>query len=53
MGALALVLGAVATAWGLEIAVDLGAATIAVVNIVTLVLAIYMPVDAGRVEGTK
>jgi MFS family permease len=39
MGALALVLGVVATAWGLELAVDLGAAAIAVTGIATLVLA--------------
>lgn len=40
MGALALVLGLVATAWGLELAVDLGAAAIATVSFTTLVLAV-------------
>jgi MFS family permease len=39
MGALALVLGMVATAWGLGLAVDLGAAAIAMTSIATLVLA--------------
>jgi len=39
MGALALVLGIVATAWGLGLAVDLGAAAIAMTSIATLVLA--------------
>ena len=39
MGVLALVLGVVATAWGLGLAIYLGAAAIAVVNLVTLVLA--------------
>jgi hypothetical protein len=39
MGALALVLGVVATIWGLELAVDLGAAAIAMTGIATLVLA--------------
>jgi MFS family permease len=40
MGVLAVVLGAVATEWGLGIAVDLGAAVIAVVSLATLVLAV-------------
>jgi predicted MFS family arabinose efflux permease len=39
MGVLALVLGVVATAWGLGLAIYLGAAAIAIVNLVTLVLA--------------
>ncbi len=39
MGALALVLGVVATAWGLGLAVDLGAAAIATTSIAALVLA--------------
>jgi MFS family permease len=39
MSVLALVLGVVATAWGLGLAVYLGAAAIAIVSIVTLVLA--------------
>ncbi len=40
MGAVALVLGAVATASGLGIAVDLGAGTIAVLSLATLVFAV-------------
>jgi len=40
MGALALVLGVTATALGLEFAVDLGAAAIAIVSLATLVLAV-------------
>jgi predicted MFS family arabinose efflux permease len=40
MAAVALVLGAVATAWGLRIAVDLGAATIITMSIATLALAV-------------
>jgi predicted MFS family arabinose efflux permease len=40
MGALALVLGVVATAWGLGLAVDLGAAAITIVSLTTLVLAV-------------
>jgi predicted MFS family arabinose efflux permease len=40
MAALALVLGVVATAWGLELAIDLGAAAIAMVSVATLGLAI-------------
>jgi predicted MFS family arabinose efflux permease len=39
MGALALVLGAIATARGLGLAVDLGAAVIILINVATLVLA--------------
>jgi hypothetical protein len=39
MGALALVLGAIATARGLSLAVDLGAAAIILMNVATLVLA--------------
>jgi hypothetical protein len=39
MGALALVLGAIATAWGLGLAVGLGAAAIILMNVATLVLA--------------
>ena len=39
MGALALVLGAIATARGLSLAVDLGAAVIILMNVATLVLA--------------
>jgi predicted MFS family arabinose efflux permease len=39
MGAVAIVLGAVATAWGLDLAVDLGAGAIAVLSLATLLLA--------------
>jgi len=39
MGALALILGAIATARGLSLAVDLGAAAIILMNVATLVLA--------------
>jgi MFS family permease len=40
MGVLAVVLGAIATEWGLGITVDLGAAAIGVVSLATLVLAV-------------
>jgi MFS family permease len=43
MGALALVLGAVATTRGLSFAVDLGAAAIILMNVATLVLAMTTP----------
>jgi hypothetical protein len=43
MGALALVLGAIATTRGLELAVDLGAAAIILMNVATLALASKMP----------
>src|ERR1700736_150152 len=43
MGALALVLGAIATTRGLSFAVDLGAAAIILMNFVTLVLAMTTP----------
>jgi hypothetical protein len=39
MGALALVLGVVATTWGLGLAINLGAAAIAMTSVATLVLA--------------
>jgi MFS family permease len=42
MGALALALGVVATIWRLELAVDLGAAAIAMTGIATLVLAVTL-----------
>jgi hypothetical protein len=42
MGALALVLGAIATTRGLSFAVDLGAGTIAGLNLATLALAASM-----------
>jgi MFS family permease len=50
MGALALVLGIVATAWGLGLAVDLGAAIIALVSIATLVFAIGTRVEAQGLD---
>jgi predicted MFS family arabinose efflux permease len=43
MGALALVLGAIATTRGLSLAVDLGAAAIILMNVATLVLATTTP----------
>jgi MFS family permease len=43
MGALALILGAIATARGLSLAVDLGAAAIILMNVATLVLAMTTP----------
>jgi len=43
MGALALVLGTIATTRGLSLAVDLGAAAIIVMNVATLVLATTTP----------
>jgi hypothetical protein len=43
MGALTLVLGAIATTRGLGLAVDLGAAAIILTNIATLVLAVTTP----------
>jgi hypothetical protein len=48
MGAVALVLGAVATARGLDLAVDLGAGAIAALSLVTLVLAASMRGLASR-----
>ena len=42
MGVLALVLGVVATTWGLGLAVNLGAAAIALTGIATLILAITL-----------
>ena len=43
MGALALVLGAIATTRGLSFAVDLGAATIILMNVATLVFVMATP----------
>jgi hypothetical protein len=43
MGALALVLGAIATTMGLGFAVDLGAAAIVLMNFATIVLVITTP----------
>jgi MFS family permease len=48
MGALALVLGDIATRWGLGLAVDLGAAAIILTNITTLVLALTVPFTEPR-----
>ena len=42
MGAVALVLGAVATTWSLKVALDLGAGVIAVFSFATFVLAVAM-----------
>ena len=47
MAALALVLGVVATAWGLGLAVDLGAAAIAIVSVATLGLTLAMRADGA------
>jgi hypothetical protein len=50
MAALALALGAVATSWGLRLAVDLGAVVITMMSIATFVLAVASRVDnASRV----
>ena len=48
MGALALVLGDIATRWGLGLAVDLGAAAITLTNAATLVLAMTTPATKPR-----
>ena len=53
MAALALVLGAGATAWGLGVAIDLGAAAITIVGLVTLVLAATTRPDAPTMERTR
>jgi predicted MFS family arabinose efflux permease len=47
MGTLAILLGAIATTWGLSLAVDLGAAAIIVVNVATLVLVPTTPFFAS------
>jgi MFS family permease len=47
MGAVALVLGVVATAWGLGLAVDLGAAAITSMSIATLALAVTTRADGA------
>jgi hypothetical protein len=51
MGALALVLGAIATTRGLSLAVDLGAAAIILMNVATLVLATTMPFTTSDSNG--
>jgi hypothetical protein len=48
MGALALVLGAIATARGLGLAIDLGAAAIMLMNVATLVLAATIAMSPTR-----
>jgi predicted MFS family arabinose efflux permease len=48
MGALALLLGAIATTRGLSLAVDLGAAAIILMNVATLVLATTTPSSASH-----
>jgi MFS family permease len=53
MAALALVLGAVATAWGLGVAIYLGTAAITIASLVTLVLAATTRPDALTKERTK
>jgi hypothetical protein len=53
MAVLALVLGAVATVWGLGVAIYLGAAAITIVSLVTLVLAATTRPDALKIERTK
>jgi Na+-transporting NADH:ubiquinone oxidoreductase subunit NqrE len=53
MAAFALILGAVATAWGLGLAVDLGAAAITIISIVTLGLTIVTHEDSSTNEGTR
>jgi len=47
------VLGAVGTAWGLGVAIYLGATTITIVSLVTLVLTATTPPDAPKIERTK
>jgi hypothetical protein len=48
MEVLAVVLGAIATTWGLSLAVDLGAAAIILMNVATLVLATTTPSSASH-----
>ena len=47
MAAVALALGAVATSWGLKLAVDLGAVVITIMSIATFVLAVASRVDSA------
>jgi hypothetical protein len=51
MGALALILGAIATTRGLSLAVDLGAAAIILMNVTTLVLAATTPATISHSIG--
>jgi predicted MFS family arabinose efflux permease len=53
MAAVALVLGVVATAWGLGLAVGLGAAVITIICIATFALTIVTPADAATTQGTR
>jgi uncharacterized membrane protein len=53
MGVVALVLGVLATARGLRLAVDLGAGAITIMSIATLVLAFVRRADPAKIEGTK
>jgi MFS family permease len=53
MGVVALVLGVLATARGLGLAVDLGAGAITIMSIATLVLAFVTRADPAKIEGTK
>jgi len=48
MGVLALLLGAIATKWGLSLAMDVGAAAIILMNVATIVLAVTTPSSAPR-----
>jgi MFS family permease len=53
MAVLALLLGAVATAWGLGVAIELGATAITIASLVTLVLTATTPSDGPKIERTK
>ncbi|MEA2950275.1 MAG: hypothetical protein QOI40_5605 [Alphaproteobacteria bacterium] len=53
MAAFALILGVVATAWGLGLAVDLGAAAITIISIATLGLTIVTHEDSSKNEGAR
>ena len=53
MGALALMLGAVATVCGLGLAVDRGATVISIVSLATLALAGAKPEDTAKIEAAR
>lgn len=53
MAVVALVMGVVATARGLAVAVDLGAGTITIMSIVTLILAIVTRADVSKINRTR
>jgi hypothetical protein len=53
MAALALVLGAVATAWGLGVAIELGATAITIVSLVTFILTATTPPNTAKIERMK